>query len=86
MDRDDSSYIRIVRTSFESAAEKEDFIAELRERSMYQIPVEANADDQLLLMVTCSYSHSNGRFILVARELRDDETESGIVEQFQQMP
>ena len=86
MDRDDSSYIRIVRTSFESAAEKEDFIAELRERSMYQIPVEANADDQLLLLVTCSYSHSNGRFILVARELRDDETESGIVEQFQQMP
>lgn len=86
MNKDDSSYIRIVRTAFEDDAEKEAFIAEMRARSMYDIPVDADAGDQLLTLVTCSYSHSNGRFLLFARQLREDETNSGIMEQFQEMP
>lgn len=85
MNRDDSTYIRIIRTSFEDDADKESFIAEMRERSIYDIPVEADAGDQLLTLVTCSYSHDNGRFLLFARELREDETVSDIMEQFQQM-
>ena len=86
MNKDDPSYIRIVRTSFEDDADKEAFIEEMRSRSMYEIPVDANADDQLLTLVTCSYSHPNGRFLLFARQLREDETKSGIMEQFQAMP
>ncbi len=85
MNKDDSSYIRIIRTAFEDDADKEAFIAEMRERSIYDIPVEADAGDQLLTLVTCSYSHDNGRFLLFARELREDETVSDIMEQFQQM-
>ena len=36
-------------------------------------------------MRATSFSHDNGRFLLFARELREDETVSDIMEQFQQM-
>ena len=85
MNKSDPSYIRIVRTAFETAAEKQAFIDEMRARSIYKIPLEADANDQLLTLVTCSYSHDNGRFLLFARQLRDDETEESIMEQFQSL-
>ena len=85
MNKSDPSYIRIVRTAFETDAEKQAFIDEMRARSIYKIPLEADAGDQLLTLVTCSYSHDNGRFLLFARQLRDDETEESIMEQFQSL-
>lgn len=83
MNKSDPSYIRIVRTSFEDDADKEAFIADMRARSKYKIPLEADAGDQLLTLVTCSYNHDNGRFLLFARELRDGETADSIREIFQ---
>ena len=85
MNKSDPSYIRIVRTAFETDEEKQAFIDEMRARSIYKIPLEADANDQLLTLVTCSYSHDNGRFLLFARQLRDDETEESIMEQFQSL-
>ena len=85
MNKSDPSYIRIVRTAFETDAEKQAFIDEMRARSIYKIPLEADAGDQLLTLVTCSYSHDNGRFLLFARQLRDDETEESIMEQFKSL-
>ena len=85
MNKSDPSYIRIVRTAFETDEEKQAFIDEMRARSIYKIPLEADAGDQLLTLVTCSYSHDNGRFLLFARQLRDDETEESIMEQFQSL-
>ena len=85
MNKSDPSYIKIVRTAFETDEEKQAFIDEMRARSIYDIPLEADANDQLLTLVTCSYSHDNGRFLLFARQLRDDETEESIMEQFQSL-
>ena len=85
MNKSDPSYIRIVRTAFETDADKQAFIDEMRARSIYKIPLEADAGDQLLTLVTCSYSHDNGRFLLFARQLRDDETEESIMEQFKSL-
>ena len=85
MNKSDPSYIRIVRTAFDSDEDKQAFINEMRARSIYDIPLEADAGDQLLTLVTCSYSHDNGRFLLFARELRDDETEEQIMERFQSL-
>ena len=85
MNKSDPSYIRIVRTAFETDEDKQAFIDEMRARSIYKIPLEADANDQLLTLVTCSYSHDNGRFLLFARQLRDDETEESIMEQFQSL-
>ena len=85
MNKSDPSYIRIIRTAFDSDEDKQAFIDEMRARSVYDIPLEADAGDQLLTLVTCSYTYDNGRFLLFARELRDDETEESIMEQFQSL-
>ena len=85
MNKSDPSYIRIIRTAFDSDEDKQAFIDEMRARSVYDIPLEADANDQLLTLVTCSYTYDNGRFLLFARELRDDETEESIMEQFQSL-
>ena len=85
MNKSDPSYIKIVRTAFETDEDKQAFIDEMRARSIYKIPLEADANDQLLTLVTCSYSHDNGRFLLFARQLRDDETEESIMEQFKSL-
>ena len=85
MNKSDPSYIRIIRTAFDTDEDKQAFIDEMRARSIYKIPLEADAGDQLLTLVTCSYSHDNGRFLLFARQLRDDETEESIMEQFQSL-
>ena len=83
MNKDDSSYIKIRQFNFETAEEKQAYIDEMVGRSIFQMPVEANAEDQLVMLVTCSYSHNNGRFLVVARELREDETAESVTELFQ---
>ena len=85
MNKSDPSYIRIIRTAFDTDEDKQAFIDEMRARSVYDIPLEADANDQLLTLVTCSYTYDNGRFLLFARELRDDETEESIMEQFKSL-
>ena len=46
----------------------------MQSRSLFNIPVDVNEDDQLLSLVTCSYSMDNGRFIIMCRKLREGET------------
>lgn len=53
---------------------RESFLSELKERSWYDIPVEVNGEDQILCMVTCSYSDRNGRLMIFSRRLREGET------------
>ena len=83
MNSGDSSYIKIRQFNFETAEEKQAYIDELTKRSIFEMPVEADAGDQLVMLVTCSYSHDNGRFLVVARELRDGETAESVTELFQ---
>lgn len=53
---------------------REKFLADLQERSWYEIPVEVSSDDQILCMVTCSYNDRNGRLMVFSRKLREGET------------
>lgn len=82
MNRSDASYIKITEFNFEKPEEKQAFIESLRARSIFETPVESDAGDQLITLVTCSYSHDNGRFLMVARRLRAGESEDGIAEAF----
>lgn len=59
-------------------------ISEVTERSMFAIPVEVTTEDRILVLVTCSYSDSNGRLMMFCRELREGETSDGIAEQMAQ--
>ncbi|MDO4541067.1 MAG: class B sortase [Syntrophomonadaceae bacterium] len=50
--------------------------------SRWESPADVNVDDQLLMLVTCSYYHENGRLMLVCRKLRQDETPEQMTELF----
>lgn len=78
MNGDHQEYFRIARFEFADEEEFEQFIAQIREQSVYDIPIEADSGDQLLTLVTCSYSQDNGRLLIVLRRLRDGETASEI--------
>ena len=54
------------------------FVLKLRGRSVYNVPVDVQAGDRLLLLVTCDYTNREGRFILALRQLRPDETEANV--------
>lgn len=54
------------------------FLYEVRKRAMYVTGVGANEFDQLLSVITCSYNEDDERFVLMARRLRENETEQDI--------
>ena len=78
MNKGDSSYIKITQFNFDTPEEKQAHIDELMQRSNFDLGLDVNADDQIVCLVTCSYSHDNGRYLMYARSLRADETEESI--------
>ena len=54
------------------------FTLKMQTRSIYDIPVDVRYGDNLLLLVTCDYTNTSGRFILCLRQLRDDESEDAM--------
>ena len=61
----------------------ERYVESLRDLSIIDIPIDVGAQDDILLLVTCEYTHDDGRFVLALRALRDGETESEAVARVQ---
>ena len=78
MNFSDSSFFKITHFNFSSPEEKQDFIDKAKMRSIHSLPFDVNAGDQLIVLVTCSYTNNNGRFLLIGRELRENETVESI--------
>lgn len=74
MTKDDPNYFKLIRLNFSEEQPFDAFLADVQSRSLFNIPVDVNENDQLLSLVTCSYSMDNGRFIIMCRKLREDET------------
>lgn len=72
MDSDNRDYFDVRQFDFDETA-FELFILKAQTRSIYNIPVDVQYGDRLLLLVTCDYTNVSGRFILCLRELRQDE-------------
>ena len=49
------------------------FVRSLRALSVWDSSVDVAYGDRLLLLVTCEYTHDNGRFVLALRAQRPDE-------------
>lgn len=60
----------------------EEYLTQLADKSLWQSPADVNVNDRLLILITCSYYHDNGRFMLICRQLRTDETPENIVQLF----
>lgn len=81
MDQDKGTdYFDLMRINFENEEEFSAYLRSITRRSEWSTPVETTPEDQLLELVTCSYTLGDGRFILVCRQLRADETVEDITE------
>ena len=79
-DEDDTKighYFNTRRTSFEDDDDFLNYIAELEKRSMFDYPVEVDADDQILVLSTCTRKSTakikNGRLVVVARRVQEGD-------------
>ena len=50
--------------------EYNNYINNVKQRSLYNTGIEAKYGDQLITLTTCEYSQKNGRIVVVAREKR----------------
>ncbi len=51
------------------------FVLKMQKYSFFDIPVDVNSNDNILLLVTCEYVYDNGRFVVALREVRPGEDE-----------
>lgn len=59
------------------------YLNSLQRRSLWDSPAGVNVDDSLLLLITCSYTQEDGRFILACRKLREGETAEDVTALFE---
>ena len=71
-DPDSERYLNLRQLSFDEPGFNR-FIKSLKALSIWTNPLEVKYGDRVLLLVTCEYTHDNGRFILALRAQRDDE-------------
>lgn len=64
-DRDDFFYLQ---PDFNSEQEFIDFVAEIKRRSLFEIPVSVSSGDELLTLSTCSYEQKNNRTVILAKK------------------
>ena len=66
-------FFNYMQGEFTSSAEFMNFVYNCRIRSMFNVPVTVNENDQLLTLSTCSYEYTNFRTVVVARKVRKGE-------------
>lgn len=44
-----------------------------KQRSLYDFPVDVNAEDEVITLSTCCYDYTNARFVVLARLVREGE-------------
>ena len=69
-----SGYFDVRPVHFATEEACQDYLDEVLGRSYWSAPAEVAPQDELLLLLTCSYQHEDGRFLLFCSKLRDDET------------
>ena len=57
-------------------------LKDMLDRSLWTSPAGASINDEYLILITCSYYTNDGRFLLLCRKLRDDETPEDITQLF----
>lgn len=74
----DQNFMDMQVFNFETDEDFMNFVNEAKDRSIFDIPVDVERGDQLLSLVTCSYTNDNGRLVVMLRALRDTETPDSI--------
>lgn len=65
----------------ENEEEFNEFVDEVKRRSIFDTPVDVEYGDELLTLSTCTYEFKEARFVVVARRVRDGEDSKVDVDQ-----
>ena len=84
MNADNKDYFDIGRITFKTDDEFVAFANDCIAHSIFQTPFDVKPEDTLITLITCSYSNDNGRFMIVCRALRDDESILSVSDLMQQ--
>lgn len=76
--KDDNGYVFEYNSPNLDEGDYADFLAQLEQRYIFTSGVDVNMSDKLLTLSTCAYQFKNERFVVVARELRNGESENSI--------
>jgi sortase B len=79
---DSDRYVNIRQFMFDEAS-WDQYIADMRALSVHSIPIDVSYGDRVLLLVTCEYTHNNGRFVVALRAQRENETMDELKERIQ---
>ena len=72
---DDNDYIyNISRKSFIDDKDFDSWVNEAKERSLINTGVDVKNGDNIITLVTCTYDFDNARFVVMARETRENES------------
>ena len=74
MDDVEPEFFNIRPVNFETEEAYQAYLDEALSRSAWKAPADVNTDDELIMLVTCSYNFVNSRHLLLCRRLRADET------------
>lgn len=66
-------FFNYMQSSFNSDAEFMNFVYNLKVRSLINVPIDINENDQLINLSTCSYEYDDFRTVIVGRKVREDE-------------
>lgn len=61
------------RTAFTNDTDFMQWIKYSQDRSLYNIPVDINADDEIITLSTCCYDFTNARFVILGRLVHEGE-------------
>lgn len=70
---EDAHFTSIYDVDFSGNQEKGDYIENLRNLSVYNIPVDVTSEDELLTLITCHGHEDRERLVVAYRKLRDSE-------------
>jgi len=74
-DQDNGRFRYYYYTDLEDKSDFDYYVANVRERSLYDTGVQAEWGDELLTLSTCSYQVKNGRFVVVAVHHRNADVQ-----------
>ncbi len=76
---DTSSFHFYSYTDLTGEASFRDYVSQVQKASLYDTGITAEYGDQLLTLITCSYHTTNGRFVVVARKIREEQSDQTVV-------
>ncbi len=71
---DQGEVFQYIQTGFANDLDFLNYVYNVRERSLIDIPVDVNENDELITLTTCSYEFDDFRTVVVARKVRESES------------